>query len=379
MRGRAPGRGRLTKTDKGYVGEWRDSQGVRHRRVLSTDKRAAERILASEVRSRDLERAGLGGEEADARVSALADLYVSALEGQRRPAYIHKVSASLARVIPAFPLSVREIRASHVQAFLESRTAKGAANRTANMDLAVLRAALNWAVRTELLGKNPIAAVHLLPSGPRDLRKHRRALSEDEAKRLLATAAEADRMALAGMNRAPTAYPQEPMWRFLLETGARFGETTALRWRDMSIQGACVTFRAETTKTSKARTLPLSQATVSRLRRLQELGTPPGARGPDPDAFVFLSPMGRRNEQSNCYSRLMGLLERAGIPRKSPAGTVDIHALRHTAATRMARAGVGMAHAQFVLGHSDPRITMAVYTRLVADDVRAAVNKLPAL
>jgi hypothetical protein len=58
----------------------------------------------------------------------------------------------------------------------------------------------------------------------------------------------------------------------------------------------------------------------------------------------------------------------------------DIHALRHTFATSMARAGVPLSHAQAALGHSDPKLTAQVYTHLQAEDLRgslAAMAELP--
>lgn len=58
---------------------------------------------------------------------------------------------------------------------------------------------------------------------------------------------------------------------------------------------------------------------------------------------------------------------------------IDIHALRHTIASRLARNGVGLSQAQKLLGHSDPKLTAAIYTHLEAEDLRAAVECLPPL
>ena len=56
---------------------------------------------------------------------------------------------------------------------------------------------------------------------------------------------------------------------------------------------------------------------------------------------------------------------------------LDIHALRHTFASRLCRAGVGLVHAQNLLGHSDPRLTAAIYTHLDIEDLRKAVQTMP--
>ncbi|TAJ03419.1 MAG: hypothetical protein EPO68_17430, partial [Planctomycetota bacterium] len=70
------------------------------------------------------------------------------------------------------------------------------------------------------------------------------------------------------------------------------------------------------------------------------------------------------------------VLRCAGIRRVDPDGTsVDLHALRGTAATRWARSGVPISIAQRMLGHSDVRTTMAHYVRVEVDDLRVAVDR----
>ncbi len=77
----------------------------------------------------------------------------------------------------------------------------------------------------------------------------------------------------------------------------------------------------------------------------------------------------------NARRELDRLLELADVPKRDEQGrTVDLHALRHTFATRLARSGVELVHAQKLLGHSDPKLTAGVYTHLAPDDLRAAVE-----
>jgi len=56
---------------------------------------------------------------------------------------------------------------------------------------------------------------------------------------------------------------------------------------------------------------------------------------------------------------------------------VCIHSLRHTFASRLAGAGVGLLQAQKLLGHSDPKLTAEIYTHLAPEELRAAVEGLP--
>jgi integrase len=53
-----------------------------------------------------------------------------------------------------------------------------------------------------------------------------------------------------------------------------------------------------------------------------------------------------------------------------------IHSTRHTFASQLGRAGVGLVQAQRLLGHSTPELTAQVYTHLGIEDLRGAVEKL---
>ena len=68
----------------------------------------------------------------------------------------------------------------------------------------------------------------------------------------------------------------------------------------------------------------------------------------------------------------------AGIPKRDGAGrVVDVHALRHTFGTLLARAGVPLQLAQRAMRHSSPTLTANVYTHLGLVDVAGAVDRLP--
>ena len=73
-------------------------------------------------------------------------------------------------------------------------------------------------------------------------------------------------------------------------------------------------------------------------------------------------------------------LEAAGISKKDGAGHVlDIHALRNTFCTMLARAGVGLATTQKLMRHNDPKLTANIYTILELTDTEKAVNSLPGI
>ena len=72
--------------------------------------------------------------------------------------------------------------------------------------------------------------------------------------------------------------------------------------------------------------------------------------------------------------------EAAGVALSDGAGRViDVHALRHTFGTMLAKAGVSLQVAQRAMRHSNPALTANVYTHLKLLDVAGAVEQLPCI
>jgi len=402
---RSLGNGRLwrrkQKSGYIYVADWKGADGKRKRKALSSDKRVAQRMLADIIRSRDLCLAGLGVEEGfDRPIQELVEEYLADLGACRSPQYAKRVESILRRV--QLRMRLASVRDLHPQAFLiyrRSRLADKVANRTANMELTVVRSMLNWAIRSGYIGFNPLQGVQQLPAGKAYEVRPRRVLSEDEIARFLRASSQIDvesrayasatktiagrtkGRAFAEKDRKPVV-PQHPLWLTLLETGARFGETVKATWGDFSEAQASLVLRAHTTKSKKERRLPLRHGLVSELLALRVIHHQVRGRLPSAGDFIFLTPMGVPwiENRRNALKRLEAVLVRAEIPKIDERGEkIDIHALRHTFASRLARNGVGLSHAQKLLGHSDPKLTAAIYTHLDTEDLRAAVESLPPL
>ena len=68
----------------------------------------------------------------------------------------------------------------------------------------------------------------------------------------------------------------------------------------------------------------------------------------------------------------------AGIPKTDDRGRVaDVHCLRHSFATSLAKAGVAPKAAQTLLRHSDVNLTLSVYSHSEFDDLTASLDALP--
>lgn len=266
----------------------------------------------------------------------------------------------------------------------------GLANRTANMVVDRLRTMLDWALGCGLIESNPLRNIRKLPCTAQHQRYRRRALSDEEIDRFLA-AAEADGRETARVfweqeanegegwkrRRVGERVPQAPMWLGFLETGARWSETTNTRWTDLSVESRTLVLRAETTKSKKRRVIPLREQMITALEELREHHEQIFEDKLEDSDRLFLSPEGVPwcTATRNCMRIFDRLLVRAKITRVDAEGRrLDIHALRRTFGSRLARRGVGLVQVQRLMGHSDPKLTAQVYTHLDLEDLPRAVE-----
>jgi integrase len=223
--------------------------------------------------------------------------------------------------------------------------------RTCNVYRSRLYGICEFALKTaKVLNVNPVKEIGTL-SG--DAVKVRRALSPDEANRLLAVAREHD--------------PARALYyETALMTGLRWGEIAALRWADLILSDRPgIRLRAATTKAGRGDDLPLH---LELARKLVEV-KPPFAR---PGDRVFKSVPIRRTFLRDC--------ERAGVPIRDERGrTIDRHALRTTFVTWLLKGNVNARTAQSLARHSSIELTTRNYTDPRLLDQAGALLALPDL
>ncbi len=394
MTGRRFGGGRLVKREDGvYVGVWTGADGRRHRRGLSSDRRLAERAISLAVRDRDLVTLGLKTEDAQlSRLSELSGKYLPDLETRTSPRHFKRISSVLPKLIAALgdPV-VRDLKVAGVMTYRQRRLREGAARRTVNLEAGGLGAMLRWSHLAGLIGANPLAQLRPLPTGPAYEKHSRRAMSEAEIAAFFRAAQEADLDAVAHLDRRPgqarryhgdrkrPRIPQLPVWRALVLVGARWTELVSSRWGDFDVDARTLTLRPVTTKNRRGRVLPLSEIVAQDLEHLREVQTAFYGRPPLPTEAIFLGPAGRPilGNETRMRWRFRRTLERAGIPRVDALGRwLDVHALRHSCGTLLARSGAGLVEVQRLLGHSTPALTAKVYLHMELDDLRTAVARV---
>jgi integrase len=225
--------------------------------------------------------------------------------------------------------------------------------RTQNHYLATLQTFVRWCVRRKRIAINALTDVPRVDETS-DVRRQRRALSEQEA------------AALVGA--VPAEYTL--LYQMILATGLRRAEAAALVWDDVKLNAPqpFVQLRAATTKAGRADVLPLRSDLAGELRKAKGEGDAEA----DDNARVF-----RRVPRIKEHRRW---LDAAGIPYTDGAGRrADIHALRHTYGTLLSKSGVMPREAMSLMRHTDMRLTMKVYTDPRVFDLAGAVEKLPGM
>lgn len=172
------------------------------------------------------------------------------------------------------------------------------------------------------------------------------------------------------------------LWFLLVETGMRRGEALGLHWSsvDWSTPAVTINHTAVQNKVkgeaamriqphgktrSARRTILISDDLLQLFRDWRKKDTT--------SILVFPNASGNPLTDTWVRKRLRDLAERAGVPQ------ITIHELRHTAATRMMRAGVPMVVAQQRMGHTSAELLQHVYQHADAEAQRAAVDALSAL
>jgi len=231
---------------------------------------------------------------------------------------------------------------------------------------AVLRSALNTAVKRRLIPYSPAEHIELSPENP----KRPKPWSVGESHLFLDHVA-TDRLA--------------PLYELMLTTGLRRGEAIGLRWEDVDLEGSVLFVTQQITevhgravvgtpKTKRGtRLVPLDAETVSMLRRHREAhDLERVAWGPawNEAGLVFTREDGRLLRPEYATRHFQALAAAMGLP------AIRLHDLRHTHASLALAAGVEMKVVSERLGHSQISVTADLYTHVSRGVGQAAADQI---
>ena len=153
------------------------------------------------------------------------------------------------------------------------------------------------------------------------------------------------------------------MLRLFYATGIRATECATLKEEDVDLENKCIRV---TGKGGHQRSVPLNVTALAMMTAYRQL------RGKiDPKACFFLSLRRKPMTRGAIYERVRKWAVVAKIDK-----IVSPHRLRHTCATHLVKAGVGIVTIRDLLGHRQISSTQ-IYLHTTAHDLKEAVEKHP--
>ena len=351
--------GHIRRTESGrWQARYRDPNG-RERARNFTRKVDADRFLIG-VESEKLRGQWIDPEAARIRLSEVAERWYSTtapLKPKTRSGYRSLLNS---RILPYLgDLQLRHIDPVVLREWVADLQEDGLSASRIRQARNVLHAVFNMAVDGSMVTRNPVVGVKTPPV----ISTPRRYLTAEQVGEL------ADAMES----------PYDLLVLVLAYTGIRFGEAAALRRSHCDLEGSRLHIGESlaevagqlhfgTTKTHRQRVVVIPASIRDKLRHHFEKAAIAS------DGLVFTSPAGRALRYSNFRRRQWTL----AIDKAELSG-LQIHELRHTAASLMIDQGADPKLIQSQLGHSSISITFDVYGHLFPDRLDELASRLEVL
>lgn len=259
-------------------------------------------------------------------------------------------------ILPALgQFTLKKLTPRVIQNFLYEKLEDGLATKSVSMLHGLLHLVLEEALNLDLVSRNVCDRV----KAPKIVSRKSVALNQEQLLRLL-QAAEGERL--------------EKFVMLLIATGMRRGELLALKWDEIDFDNRVLRVRRtldyvyghgyvendpKTEKGLREILLPvfIVEMLLNHYEDQRQMKEKYGTRWNDM-GYVFTGLYGGRLNPRYILKMYARLLEKAGLPH------IRIHDLRHSYSTLMAAMKVQGKVVQEILGHSDYRLTMNVYTHV---------------
>lgn len=246
------------------------------------------------------------------------------------------------------------ITSQDAENFLNARLKSGLANKTAVLDLKIIKSAFQQAVNYGTIPINPVSAVRL----PKVESMEREVFTHDEVQKLIKAAPSLD-------------------WETLITlgyfTGARLSDCVQMTWDNILAEEKLIVYRQQ--KTGKVIRVPMHFDVIKHLHHIGAFGT-----------TGFLCPKlaakgsGGKHGLSEGFNRIV---LKAGLDPMTVKGKGTrkfsrrtFHSLRHTFNSTMANAGVSDELRMMLTGHQSKDMNKR-YTHLQMETLQKAVDAVP--
>jgi integrase len=360
----------LRKKGRVWYYRYTDGSGLKRERRGCPDKRATEEMARQAETESARVRSGLSDPKAERMAEAgrrlikehLADFIAIMKAKGDDSKHVGQTETYSTRVIDLGMIKrIADLAPSAVMKALTSLRADGLSARTLNAHVTAIKAFSRWLHKDGRCADNPLATIGKM-NEEADRRLVRRPLSEAELRRLLDSTRNApDWRGMSGLERAL-------LYTLGAMTGFRRSELGSLTPESFHLDEdvPIVVVAASLTKNGKLAEQPLPRFLVDSLASWL------ARKAPGKRVFDSLP------EKTGLM--LKNDLRRCGIkPVDDEGRVVDMHSLRHGFITMLAKAGVPIKVLQTLARHSDPKLTLNIYSHLTVFDTAGALDALPDL
>lgn len=272
-------------------------------------------------------------------------------------------------------LQITSLSPNDIQQFINELTEKGYSYSTIKKSYNSLSAALKFALERDYIRKNPCVGIKL----PKQIQRQKSDVeffTDSEVELIINTA-------IQRYTTGRYVYKHGYAIIILLNTGMRVGELLALKWQNVDLANRqiyiCETrgqiidrsdiespkyvMADRTTKTqSSCRYVPINQKCKEAFDYFKD--------------FNYNNPyvMANSDQSVITYRNLFRVM--SNILKRNNINHGSLHTLRHTFATRLFKNGVDIKVISELLGHSDVSITYDIYTHVIQEQKKKAIDIL---
>ena len=290
-------------------------------------------------------------------------------DGEHKPKTISFYNDTTKNITAYFAgCNMQKITPTEIQKFIiHLRTEKGFSPRNVHHHYRTLNMIFAYAVRQEVLLKNPMDKV----DPPKLVRKEIDALSQEQATDFFRE-----------IHDCPLDF--RCLLTLLVTTGLRRGECVGLQWRDIDENSLLLRVQRNVTYTTKTgivvntpktaksrRPIPIMESTLRLLCLLREQRRRENPGVDISDSFIFHGEKGifDPKDPNAVTRRVKRFMTAHDLPDLSP------HDLRHSCATLLLGSGADIKSVQEILGHTNANTTLNFYVRSDVQQMKAATDK----